>query len=185
MSFRLSIISVYSLTLFLHNSPSLVGASNKFACVVDGVYMCVSLLPIDRYHSHRSKPMMNYGSWEFICSLHFEYGLLRGRRRWRWTDAVSITPRHTTIAKKPTRFPQQLYITCRISTISQVAASLAGMSSKNPSNCKACFHACFMSCHPVHLRFLALVERFIRMCLSHRFLLPCGDLGVARPSGVS
>src|SRR5438309_9526830 len=110
MSFRLSIISVYSFTLFPHNSPSLVDASNKFTCVVDGVYMCVSLLPLDRYYSRRSKLMMNYGSWEFICNLDFEYGLLRGRRQWRWTDAVSTTPRHTTIAKKPTRFPQQLYI---------------------------------------------------------------------------
>jgi len=28
-------------------------------------------------------------SWEFICNIGFEYGLLRGRRLWRWTAAVS------------------------------------------------------------------------------------------------
>ena len=105
-SFPLSIISVYNFTLFSHNSPSLVDASNKFTCVVDGVYMCVSLLPIDRYYSHRSKLVTNYGSWEYICSLHFEYGLLRGRRQWRWTDAVStITPRHTQLPRSRHVFP--------------------------------------------------------------------------------
>jgi len=124
-------------------------------------------------------------SWEFICNLGFEYSLLRGRRQWRWTAAVSTPPHHTTTANKSTRIPQQLYIACRISTISHVAGNLAGMSSANQSICKACFHAYFTSCCLVHLRFTALVELFIRMWLSSQFLLPLGDLGVARPSGVS
>ena len=29
------------------------------------------------------------GSWEFICNLGFEWGLVSGRRQWRWTIAVS------------------------------------------------------------------------------------------------
>jgi len=30
-------------------------------------------------------------SWEFVCKIGFEYGLLRGRRAWRWTAAVGST----------------------------------------------------------------------------------------------
>jgi len=104
ISFHLSILSVITLLFFPLNSLSLVEASNKFAHVVDGVYLCVCFLPIDGYYSHRSKLTINYDSWEFICNLGFEYGLLRGQRQWRWTAAVSTPPHYTTIANKPTRF---------------------------------------------------------------------------------
>ena len=134
------------LLFFPHNSLSLVEASHKFTHVVDGVYLCVCFLPIDGHYSHRSKLSINHDSWEFICNLGFEYGLLRGRRQWRWTAAVSTPTHHTTIANKPTHSSRQLYIACRVCTIFHVTGNLAGMSSANQSICKACFHVCFTSC---------------------------------------
>ena len=103
--FLLSILSVIIFLFLPLNLLSLVEAANKFAHVVDGLYLCDCFLPIDRYHFYPPKLTINYDSWEFICNLGFEYGLLRGRRQWRWTAAVCTPPHHTTNANTPTRFP--------------------------------------------------------------------------------
>jgi len=70
-----------------------LGALIKLIHVVDGVYL-----------------------WEFICNLGFEYSLFRGRRVWRWTVA--------------------LYIACRISTICQVMTDLVGLGLDRQFNCE-------------------------------------------------
>ena len=86
-------------------------------------------------------------SWEFICNLGFESSLLRSRRQWRWTAAVSrpllppsITSRFPLLTADAASFPsssQQLYIACRFFTISQVATDLVGLNLTNQFNCKA------------------------------------------------
>ena len=80
-------------------------------------------------------------SWEFICNLGFELSLLRSRRQWRWTAAVSA-PRSPITSRFITTdafFSQQLYIACRFFTISQVATDLVGLNMTNQFNCKARF----------------------------------------------
>jgi len=53
ISFRLSILSIYTFTIFPLNPLSLVDASNKLAHVLAGVLVSVCFLPIDWYYSHR------------------------------------------------------------------------------------------------------------------------------------
>jgi len=69
------------------------GAFVKLIHVVDGIYI-----------------------WEFICNLNFEWSLLRGQRRWKWTGA--------------------LYIACRVATIAQVLSDLVGLNVMGPINCR-------------------------------------------------
>lgn len=50
-------------------------------------------LCLERSYCHRAQGSRSvHVSWEFICNIGFEYDLLRGRRLWRWTAAVSVTP---------------------------------------------------------------------------------------------
>ncbi|KAI0270478.1 hypothetical protein BC834DRAFT_967265 [Gloeopeniophorella convolvens] len=70
-----------------------LGAVVKLIHVADGIYI-----------------------WEFICNLGFEWGLVTGRRQWRWTAA--------------------LYIGCRVATIAQVFADLIGLNATGRINCR-------------------------------------------------
>ena len=126
-------------------------------------------------------------SWEFICNLGFESSLLRSRRQWRWTAAVSRPvfphPSHHVFFVNSRRggcfsSSQQLYIACRFFTISQVATDLIGLNMTNQFNCKARLsHAPslpFQTCHvgsptPVPT---GLVDLLSRMCLAASISAP-------------
>ena len=60
--------------------------------------------------------------------------------------------RHITFRDNRRVLFQQLYIACRVSTISQVITDLVGLGLSNQFNCKARFHACFTNRHLVHLQ---------------------------------
>jgi len=58
--------------------------------------------------------------WEFITNLSFEWGLLQGRRQWRWTVA--------------------LYIATRLTTMFGVITDLVGLNLLSQYNCQVYIH---------------------------------------------
>ncbi|KAI0270477.1 hypothetical protein BC834DRAFT_967264 [Gloeopeniophorella convolvens] len=54
--------------------------------------------------------------WEFVSTLNFEWSILRGRRKWRWTVA--------------------LYIACRLTTLAAAVTELTGFNLTNRISCK-------------------------------------------------
>lgn len=108
---------------------------------------------LERSYRHRARLSHSaHVSWEFICNIGFEYGLLRGRRLWRWTAAVSgpSSPSFSPSLHQSYHIPAvtngllyfffpQIYIACRLCTISQVVIDLVGLSLLHEFDCKVRF----------------------------------------------
>ena len=92
----LSVCSFFFFPIFAVTGQVL--RSNLYTSSTESICAChfYFYLPPTRYYCSRGltffcsfKTHVTVTSWEFVCNLGFERSLLRGRRAWRWTAAVS------------------------------------------------------------------------------------------------
>ena len=83
-------VRVFSLSLELRRSPDLPSSNTQGALAFCGWFLYVGL-----HHWHFAVTMCHIAhfrtsSWEFLITLDYEWNIIRGRRRYRWTIWVCI-----------------------------------------------------------------------------------------------